>query len=120
MRRTRGGNVSKGKRQLTDATFLSVIGRDTEDAEEATPDAAVVEEAVLDEAVSLHTRGVAQEQGLAPINGFVFAHYVLGTVACSGCHYELMYYKDRDALRQGFTMRCRVCQTMQTVVLDEG
>jgi hypothetical protein len=64
-------------------------------------------------------KAAAYEQGLAPINGFVFAHYKLGTITCASCHYELMYYQDRELLRRGFTFRCRVCQALQSLTLQE-
>ncbi len=122
MRRSRGGNAGKQKRQMNDDTFLSVIGGESQSAgPTAGSSATAVQDADpdMDTALAYLAPVRAQEQGLAPINGFVFSCYVLGTITCSGCHCELMYYQDREILRQGFAFRCRVCQSMQTIALSE-
>jgi hypothetical protein len=127
VRRLRGGNARKQKRQLSDTTLRSVIGAAEGPAEALLPDDLALESAegdalfADDDEEDLVTEGrqAMYEQGLAPINGFVFSRYVLGTATCSACRYEMIYYQDRAVLHQGFTLRCRVCQTMQTITLHE-
>ncbi|GAC1427780.1 MAG: hypothetical protein NVSMB65_00710 [Chloroflexota bacterium] len=124
MRRSHGGNARKQKRELSDATFLSVIGSTDPDgsvppAGGTATGAAVHDVPDEDEPGYGVLTPAAQEQGLAPINGFVFSRYVLGTTACSGCHCDLVYYQDQDVLRRGFAFRCWVCQNVQTVTLGE-
>lgn len=124
MRRSRGGNARKQKRELTDATFLSVIsGHDETDTAAVAAGAGAAVQEPLDEQEddfpAPPARSALHEQGLAPINGFVFSRYRFGAITCAACHCELMYYQDRELLRHGFTFRCRVCQSLQTITLSE-
>lgn len=119
MRRSHGGNARKQKRELTDATFLSVISGTDELLTSVS--AAVLGEDVIDDVDDPSATLVERiyDQGLAPINGFVFSRFELGTAHCSNCQCELMYYQDREILRQGFIIRCRVCQELQTISLGD-
>jgi hypothetical protein len=127
VRRSRGGNARKHKRELTDATFLSVLSGDDDADGVSSPSGGVGAGAAVHDAhdeeddtdVPGAAKAAAYEQGLAPINGFVFARYKLGTITCTSCHCELMYYQDRELLRGGFTFRCRVCQALQSLTLQE-
>ena len=126
MRRSRGGNARKQKRELSDATFLSVIngtepGDDVDSDGSTAATGAAVQDLFDDDGDAGFgvVSPVAQEQGLAPINGFVFARYVLGTIHCANCHCSLTYYQDSEVLHRGFSFRCWVCQHEQTITLGE-
>ncbi len=120
MRRSHGGNARKQKRELTDATFLSVISGTDESLTalslprflaRMSPMTSTTPSATLAERI--------YDQGLAPINGFVFSRFELGTAHCSNCQCELMYYQDREILRRALSIRCRVCQELQTISLGD-
>lgn len=112
MGRLRITNAHKKKLRLTDETMMAVVnpGGISSIAPDIETDIGI-----LDGDLPTFT---GMESALDTTNIFAGEQYLLGTVRCPSCHYEIVYYQNRHLIETGFTVRCRLCRIPVPITLD--